>query len=333
MYEDLGRIKLKSGEEVEMGVVTGPDLEWAERIEALLAHKGEIWTWQNRTVLREETGIEACFTILHRHGVPFANILTAELNGAGILGHVFTRPEDRRKGAASSLMPRQMAHFRERGGQALFLGTGYDSPAYHIYRSNGFEGIEAESGLMSTYVTPRSGFEAGYFAAGSTEIETLGWTHWPASMALFLSNLPGTIRCTPLKVFGRESVEGTLLRPIQQEGDRREQGGRPRVVALRHQDSTGVVGLAARGPDPLWPGFHLVDVYCHPHFWTRAGEMLQAILPDEGGRCLAYSDSDCPDKEAALREAGFRAAATHGGRVDSHRNPTQRLDVQVWERG
>ncbi len=315
-----------------MGVVTGPDQEWAERIEALLAHKGEIWSWQNRTVLREQTGICACFYILHRRGVPFANILTAELGRVGILGHVYTRPEDRRKGAASSLMPRQMAHFREGGGKALFLGTGYDSPAYHIYRSNGFEGIDSGSGLMSTYVVPRADFETEYFAGGPTAIETLGWTHWPASMALFLSDLPGTIRCMPLKVFGRESVEGTLLRPIQQERDLREQGATPRAVALCHQESTGVVGLAALGSHPLWPGRHLVDVYCHPRFWGRAGEMLQAILPDGRVRCLAYSDSDCPEKGEALKLAGFGSTATHSGRVESHTIPSERLDVHVWER-
>ncbi|HAA73566.1 TPA: hypothetical protein DCE37_00380 [Candidatus Latescibacteria bacterium] len=39
----------------------------------------------------------------------------------GLFGHVFTKPEERRKGAANALME----DFRQRGGKALYLGTGY----------------------------------------------------------------------------------------------------------------------------------------------------------------------------------------------------------------
>lgn len=39
MKEDLGAITLKSGEVVEAIVITGPDQEWAERVESLLGHE------------------------------------------------------------------------------------------------------------------------------------------------------------------------------------------------------------------------------------------------------------------------------------------------------
>ena len=55
MYEGLGHVVLATGEQVEVGVVIGPDAEWAERLERFLGHKGEPWNWQNRQVLR------ACF--------------------------------------------------------------------------------------------------------------------------------------------------------------------------------------------------------------------------------------------------------------------------------
>ena len=103
MYEPVDMITLKSGERVEVGVVKGPDPDWAERIEALLEHKGETWRWGNTMVLRERLDVEAHFYILHRGGIPFANMSTVETRGVGIFGHVFTKPEDRRKRAGEGI--------------------------------------------------------------------------------------------------------------------------------------------------------------------------------------------------------------------------------------
>ena len=134
------------------------------------------------------------FILLHRDGDPFANIMTIEYQGVGLLGHVYTRPEDRRQGAAMQLMACLMEHFRQRGGQALFLGTGYDTPPYHIYRVNGFAGVEPESGYMDYYSTSQDEFDGDYFAQGSTAIEPVGWLHWPVSIPLFLGAFPGVVR-------------------------------------------------------------------------------------------------------------------------------------------
>ena len=147
MYQQLDRITLKSGEAIQAGVVQGPDLDWAERVETLLGHKGPSWRWGNEQVLRTQTGLDVFFYLLHRDGDPFANVMTIECRGVGLLGHVYTRPEDRRQGAAMQLMACLMDHFRQRGGQALFLGTGYDTPPYHIYRVNGFSGVEPRKRL------------------------------------------------------------------------------------------------------------------------------------------------------------------------------------------
>ncbi|MBT6147039.1 MAG: hypothetical protein HOH74_16510, partial [Gemmatimonadetes bacterium] len=69
MYESLAEVTLKDGERVEAGVVVCPDAEWAERIEALLGHKGDVWRWQNRCCAWDELGIDARYYLLHRDGV------------------------------------------------------------------------------------------------------------------------------------------------------------------------------------------------------------------------------------------------------------------------
>jgi len=333
MYESLGHIQLKTGERVEMGLVRGPDLGWAERVEKLLGHKGEIWNWQNAGVLRQETGVEARFYLLHRQGQPFANIATFTHRGVGHFGHVWTNPEDRRQGAASQLMGAQMAHFRQEGGRALFLGTGFDSAPYHIYRSHGFVGLEEKSGNMEYYAGEKAQFEAEYFARGPVEIQDVSWIHWPSSAALFLGDFPGAVRCAPLRLFSRASTEGPFLPLVRGEEQRGEKGEKPRARVLFQTTSQAVVGLSIWDWDPLWPATCLVDVYCHPDFWEEGRALLADLALPQAERYVAYSDPGCLEKGEVLRAAGFRPAGRHPRRVALDRARTRLADVSVWERG
>ncbi len=332
MYEPLGSVALKTGEKVELGVVRAPDEQWAGRIEKLLEEKGGPWNWQNSHVLRGETGIECYFYVAHRDGEPISNIMTAELAGVGILGHVRTRPDERRKGAASQLMAAQMEHFRSRGGRALFLGTGFEAPAYHIYRRYNFESVEDTSGTMAYYSGPRDEFEAWYFADGPTAIEPVDWRHWPSSPALFIGDFGGVVRSAPLKRFGRGSTEGPLLYVIRDHLKGREEGEKPRALALVQKKSTAVVGLAVWGWHPLWPQTCLLDVYCHPNHWDGAGDLLAALELPEAQRYVAYGDAGCPQKHEILKAADFRQSAVLPMRLPANRARTHFVDVLVFEK-
>lgn len=335
MYTSMGQVVLKVGERVEMGVVRGPDIQWAPRLEEMLAHKGDPWVWQNATVLREDVGIEARFYVLHRDGLPLANIMTAERAGVGIFGHVWTQPRDRRQGAASAVMERQMADFRRRGGRALFLGTGFDSPAYHIYRRFGFESIAAGSGQMACYTTSGEQFDSEYFAPAPSEIQELDWRHWPASPALFMGPFPGAVRCAPLQLVGRRSTEGSLLPLIRSERARRSGGDdvSPRALALVNTATTAVLGLAVRRAHSLWPETELVDVYCHPDAWPAAGDLLAGVLSGAAAWCVAYTDAACGAKADVLSAAGFVEAARLAQWLAVDQTDSTRLDVTVWQKG
>jgi len=313
MYTHLNNIKLKSGETVEACVITGPDLEWRERVQQLLLHKGDPWDWQNTELLANKVGVQAYFYLLHRDGVLFSNIMTVELNGVGLFGHVWTNPDDREKGAASQLMDEQMHHFRARGGRALYLSTAFASHAFHMYRKRGFEPIEPGSGNMSYFVQTKQEFEADYFAPGRAEISPLDWPHWPTAAALFTGDFPGVVRCAPLGLIGRKVTEGPLLPVIREHRQQQhlQQGGStPRAWALHKPHNGAVVGLCAVGPDPLWPNTNCLDIYCHPDFWNHAEELLSKIAFPKQERVIAYADSLCPQKQAVLRAAGFKAVAT-----------------------
>ena len=184
-----------------------------------MSHKGGVWRWQNARCLRDDLGIDVRFYLLHRDGSPFANMLSATRHVVGHFGRVYTRPEDRRKGAASALMRHLMEDFRRRKGRALFLGTGYDSAPFHIYQAEGFRGLEPESGLMDYYVGSGETFRREWFSIGPVEVGAVSWENWPTSAPLFTGPFPGTVRMAPLGMFGRVSTESGWLH-LDLPGDR-----------------------------------------------------------------------------------------------------------------
>jgi hypothetical protein len=330
MYQELGDVTLKTGERVAAGVVVGPDLEWAGRIEKLLEHKGDVWNWQNSQVVRRDVGFEARFYVLHRDGDSLANIATFELAGVGHFGHVWTQPADRQKGACAALMELQMADFRARQGQALFLGTDFDSVAYHIYRKFGFQGIEPQSSYMAWYAEPKEAFETRYFARGEATIQPVAWPHWPSSAALFLGDFPCSVRCAPLKLVGRESTERQFLPLLRDEEKRRLENENPRAMVLQQATTGAVVGVAVWDWHPLWPDTGLLDVYCHPNYWDRAQELLASLSPPKIRRFVAYADAGCTHKARILSELGFRQQGTLKRWVAADWAQTAFVDVDIY---
>lgn len=313
MYTKLRDIALKSGETVECGLVSTPEEAWAGRLEALLVHKGGIWNWQNSEVLRTQTGLDGRYYLLHRGGVPFANVCIFGLAGVGILGHVWTKPEERRKGASDLLMKVAMGDFAARGGKALFLGTDAGSVAHGIYLQHGFADVDT-AGHMVWYADGRAAFEKAWFAAGPAEVERLTWRHWPAAAPLFLQPGPGVVRCAPLRMFWQDLVEGPLLPAIQAEGKRAAESQAPAAVVLRAASTQAVLGLALWQWDPVWPETCMVDVFCHATQWGRAGELLAGLTLPPCRRRVAFGDATCPAKQAALEAAGYaRIAAFQNG--------------------
>lgn len=336
MYQKLDTITLKSGEQVEAGVIKGPDPGWAERLVKLLWHKGDPWNWQNARLLEADQGLDVYFYVLHRDGKPFANIMTVENAGVGHFGHVWTEPADRQKGASSLLMALQMDHFRARGGQALFLGTGYDSVAYQMYARFGFQSIEAKSGYMAYYHSNQADFAARYFTppvtADDLVIQPLAWPHWPASAALFLGDFPGVMRCVRGEIIGRESSEGGLL-PLLLEAEQQQQKGKPpRSFVLYQRATNAVLGFATGDWHPHWPGNYLLDLYCHPAYWAQAAALLNALTLPPALRTVIYADSSDQAKQNVLMALGFQLVATLPNWLTVDPNRARSVDVLIFAR-
>ena len=327
------RPRLRTGETVELALIRAPNDAWAERIETMLRHKGDPWNWQNSELLRRESGVTATFFLLHRDGVPFSNIMLVEKAGAGILGHVWTSPADRRAGASTILMEVLLEDFRRRGGRALVLGTDFDRAPWHYYRSHGFEPVEPESGYMALYPDSRDAFERAWFNATEAVVEPLDWPHWPAAAPLFVGDFEGVVKIAAAGLIGRRSSEEPLLPLIHEERHQREVGGPGCARVLRDASGSAVLGLACQRGHALWPDTTVVDVYCHPRWWHRVAELL-AELPAAapGARLVAYADSKHAAKCAVLQQAGFVETSRLPRWVKAAAKGDARVDVTVFVR-
>jgi len=320
VYRTFGTETLKSGETMEVGCIETPDEQWAEHVEKSLAHKPPIWLKHIRKAVRGETDdLGNYFYVGHREGEVITGVMTVEHNRVGILGHVYTHPDHRRKGAYSALMKHQMDDFRARGGGVLLLGTGYQSPPFRIYEGFGFRGIIGESGCMR-YATEED-FEEKYYAPADVAIREVRWEDWPR--ANLLTSQPGAdvLRSVAFRLFGESSFEEGFLhlkKGLKEDGRRR---------AWVAESTTGaLVGITMLTPDPRFRGgVFLLDLVVHANFWDQAGLLLDAVdWPDAKVQC--YTDLGCPAKVEALDGAGFSRETLLAGQLAWAGGP---LDVAI----
>ena len=300
MYDKLGEVVLKTKERMEVGVITAPDAPHAEEVKKFLGHKGGNWEWHiQRCVTEVLDALETRFYVGKVEGRVITNIMTVEHEGVGILGHVFTLPRERRKGACKGVMGYQMADFRERTGRALYLGTGYNSHPFYIYHSFGFESVFPESGFMKYYVN--TDFEACYFASAPTVPKPVEWHDWPKLTAL--SGIVGwdALRSLTWEVYGPANFEGGFL---GFKHDLETEDAYNDAKLLTTPDGA-IVGWATASRDTRWkPATAVLDLFFHPNFADDVPTLLSAMaLPESKVQC--YVDSGAAKKAEVLEAAGF----------------------------
>lgn len=301
MVTEMEMVTIKSGEQLQIIRVAGPDAEWKEPIMKTLHHKDEGWLGTIQMTLEQPLeGVQCYYYLGLLDGEIVSNITTTEAPevGVGILGHVFTNPSHRRKGICTALMETVTSDFTARGGRAMTLGTGYDSPAYYIYASFGFAGI-GTSGWMIWQVRP--GFLDDYFAADSTDVADISWPDWARLDLLYTIPSGSFLRGIYFMQYGSSHYEDDFARLSQLTTD--TESAQSKVLI---KPGGEVVGHALLLPDPRWHNdVWLLDLFVHPDFYPAAGELLAAIELPPGRKVQAYADSQSHEKIQLLEAAGF----------------------------
>lgn len=303
MIEDLGQHQLRNGERIRMAAIQGPEGALGGEVISLLGHKGEEWRAHVTAALAGGCGrLETRFHIAYLSGQAVANVMTVETHGIGILGHVYTKPEHRQKGIAKSLFAATMAHFKQRSGQVLLLGTGFESVPYWLYHGFGFRSLRGGFMRFAASEAP----ETSWFATASAGVVPCDWRHWP-QLALLASvptgeefrsvawglrdigNLEG-----PYVAFMHRCAHDPMIRGVVLEGANGAALGAATVTPW------------SLGPDRgAWPGVWLVDAFAHPDHSDRLRDLVSA-LPCPPGKQMALVPSGAAARVDALVSAGFR---------------------------
>lgn len=300
MYEKLDEIELKSKECMEVGVISVPDEPHAEEVKKFLGHKPGHFKWHiERCVTETLDELETYFYIGKVDGNVITNIMTVEHQGIGILGHVFTLPEQRRKGACKGVMAYQMEHFRQRNGRALYLGTGYNGHPYHIYHGFGFESVIPESGFMKYFVD--TDFEERYFSPASAQVKSVEWHDWPKMTAL--SGMVGsdTLRSLAWNIYGPSNLEGPFLsfkHALETEDTYDD-------AKLLVSNDGAIVGWTTVRGDSRWrDAIGQLDLFFHPNFADAVPDLISSLeISDMKVQC--YVDSTAEKKAEVLEASGF----------------------------
>jgi hypothetical protein len=325
MYERLSSGLLKSGETLEIGVVVAPDEAFAPLVKPLLGHKPNPYRWHIDCAFEpgriEE--LETRFYLGLLNGVPVCNIMTVEYRGVGILGHVYTVPEFRRRGACQMVMSEQMADFTRREGGCLTLGTGFDSPPYWIYHRFGFRSVAPGSGFMK--YEPDASREKALFQGAAVETAVPAWKDWPMINALCARTDMSFLRSVAYGHYGPCNFEGgflSMLRGVTEDPERH--------ARMLRTTEGAVVGYATLQPDTRWRGDTLIlDMFTHPAHTAHAHALLKALPLPRDRKIQCHTEEDAIWKIAALLEEGFEHEATIRSQLC---HDDRWIDVEVYER-
>lgn len=293
---------------VRLALRVARDLSGADgaTVRELLGHKGQPWMAHvDDFVARGRDGVvdglEWRIHLAESKGRPVSSVCTWENRGVGILGHVYTRPEARRKGIARALMSWMLEGMRARGVRAMALNCEPDSHQAELYRALGFEPVPGAPGSMVQRfpAPPSDGTE-------SLVVAPFAWGDWPhLNLFMLRGDLP-RVRWAAMDLAGPCSVEHAAL--AMRFADRPA-----RVAVLKCRASgivRGVASVARRGDEAV------VDFVCDVDVMPFRRVLLDAVQPELEAELAWFVD---PADEAAVRPAAFGFVARGDASADGAR--------------
>lgn len=272
MLTPLEVTTLTSGEPMRIARVDAPDTEWGPILLGFLEHKGEPWREHLILALSMPLGslTTSCYVGLV-DDEPACHIMIASNSGAGLLGHVYTRLDHRRKGAIKLLMQAVLDDVA-RGGSLdiVTLSTEFGSPAYAIYDSFGYRSAFPNGGSM--LLETKADALDRVLAPQSTSIRPLEWGDWPwvNLVGMVPGDNDGVRRSVAMGLDGPGSAEAGFLRFMLSERQPR--------TAFALATSNAVVGWSTLTYDV--DGSHRAEAYTLPSFDDRRGDLLAALKPE-----------------------------------------------------
>lgn len=249
----------------------------------------------------------------------------------GAFGYVFTEPAHRGKGISQVLCEAAIAHFQQRGGWCLYLGTA-NPVAHHIYEKCGFYDYNGIVMRSSAPPHAREGFDRTLFGEGGpATVRPVEWGDSGMIDALYAAPLPWFIRDYHLHSFSHPAVVQnrchifpSIMVPV----------ARDESVCLVLETSDHRLVGAARlhwSDRRVEPHVGLVDFVIYPGYASHAAGLLRALLAAAAARGVELarvSLASCDqEKQQIVQACGFQLEAVLSGQL---RAGTQTFDLALY---
>ncbi len=300
---------------------------------ALLGHKGEPWVGDLRRRLRGALdGAEDHYFVARDDNRMVGHVwytVAAVDPRLGLIGHVYTHPDARRRGVSKQLLTAALAEFDRRGGtlMQLFTSTPFTIP---LYEQLGFENVFSQPAYhdqdwyMLRVEAPESRLD-NWLVTGRITLRTLSCSDLPQYSLLYNAAHDTLLKDRAQRIgFGLEA-ELAFIESI--EAIRQQRG----TCSVLDNDQT-IVGAASLFGDPFSHQAHvgLFDIYtclqASAHTTRLADHCLQAGR--EMGIEKVYAMSVDASKRALLLQLGFTRIATL---PDHYRIGERNYDCELFE--
>ncbi len=299
-------VALKNGEVLVCRIIDDPDDDDVPQLLGLLGHKGEPWNlhldaWRDDTIKKLDTR----FYVGRIADDLAGNIMVVDYHGIGLMGHVFTPPEHRRKGICDALMDFHLDHLRKEGSRAVYLGTGYESPPFHIYERHGYRPILGRPGSMwwSSVHEDLDDLHADFYGdLDRAEPSGIEWHHWPSMNVFTHVPFQQSVRNVSYNLYGISDSEWNFL-VMKRDADALDD---VQAHVLETRDGH-VCGMATLAPERRWGRLAdslVFDLCVHPDAVDSAPELIEEFdWPDT--HVLAYAAEMDDVTIDLLADAGF----------------------------
>ncbi len=307
----------------------------AEHLLTMLQHKGSPWVEDIRRRIRGEVaGVEDHFFTARDGLRTVGNVWYTVAQDAprlGLVGHVLTDPDFRRRGIARQLLGRAMTEFHSRGGamMQLFTSTLHSLP---FYEEAGFENLYTQQVYHDRdwYMRSPHGSDRilrDWFAPTEVDMRPLAPADLPQYCLLYNAQHDHVLKDRAQQIGSGLEAELAFIDVSQALAQGR---GAVYVVENRHT----IVGASALIRSGFAHQSHiaLFDVYLHSSGIAHTCELAQQCLARREPLQVEHVYALAADKgkRAVFQQLGF---LSRGVLKHHYRMGQQRLDCELFELG
>lgn len=308
-------VTLRSEEVMRIRCIEPPDEEYLRKIGQFLAHKGSPWIEDMLARLRgEKVAYSTDFFFVGEIGGELVGhvwyTVPRDTQDVGVLGHVYTRPDQRRKGVCYALTGAVVEAFKGHGGEAMFVLTG-NPELIRICEHFGFKKYnppEGEGGVYRWLVA--RDFDERYFAyTGKPQIKEANWGDLPRFEALYNAPHPWLLKDYILGVY-RDTPFGSS-QFLQMIHEAESEWGAMLVMSTRQNH---VVGAARIVPGRSRWEEHVatLEFFVHPNYFVDIGDLLSKAVEAARDLCdilRTFAPESDKERHEPLTELGFEMTA------------------------